>query len=86
MEQWTELAGADQKPDFGESLGPRNSVRHERYLDRSGRAVVETYRIANMTHGIAIDGSPDAHCGEPSAFVLDVGVCAVRLIARFWGL
>jgi poly(3-hydroxybutyrate) depolymerase len=86
LEQWTDLHGADATADFSEQSGTRNRVLHQRFNDASGRAVVETWRIDGMTHGIAMDAAPGARCGEASAFVLDVGICAVRRIGAFWGL
>jgi hypothetical protein len=61
-------------------------VLQQRFNDASGRAVAETWRIDGMAHGVAMDGGPGARCGEISAFVLDVGICAVRRIGAYWGL
>lgn len=86
LEQWTALHGADANPEFSERLGTRYPALHQRFDDAAGQAVAETWRIDGMTHGIAIDAGAGAQCGEPSAFVLDVGLCAVRRVGAFWGL
>jgi poly(3-hydroxybutyrate) depolymerase len=60
---------------------------HEVFKDASGNAVVETFSITGMDHGVPVDpGSGPDQCGSTAPFVLDVHICSSLFIARFWGL
>lgn len=79
--QWTAVHGADQKADLTETVGP---ATHAVYTDSSGKAVVETWSIAKMPHGTAVD--PSRGCGAAGAYVLDVGLCSTKHALDFFGL
>jgi len=89
--QWTALHSVDQEADR-----VRETARyvHRLYRDREGRAVVEHWAVKGMGHALPVD--PGAGCGaDPFGLhdlnpwvsdpVQDVGLCASRHIARFWG-
>lgn len=95
MRQWTAVHDADQEPDAVEDT---ERWLHRVYHDAQGRAVVEVWEVKNLGHAMPID--EDAGCGVERGggfrawflpgwgedYVEDVGLCASRRIARFWGL
>jgi poly(hydroxyalkanoate) depolymerase family esterase len=84
MEQWTNVHGVDQTPDVQDMV---KGYPHRVYQDAAGNAVVETYLITNMGHGVAIDPGPSGdQCGTPASFILDANICSSFFIGRFWGL
>ncbi len=88
MEQWTNVHGIDQTPDTTETVA---GFPHRVYRDGAGTALVETWELTNMGHGVAIDpqfsfpGSTTA-CGATGSYLSDVNICAVYHQARFFGL
>jgi poly(hydroxyalkanoate) depolymerase family esterase len=84
MQQWTNVHGIDQTPDVQDTVA---GVPHKVYRDAAGRALVETYTVAGMGHGVPVDpGSGESQCGTAGAYILDVNICSSYYIARFWGL
>jgi poly(3-hydroxybutyrate) depolymerase len=83
LEQWTNLHGLDLEAD---RRAVRGDVVHEVHAD-AGRPIVETWRIADFPHALAVDPSaePDP-CGVAGAHLEPAGVCTVRRVAAFWGL
>ncbi|MBI3898255.1 MAG: PHB depolymerase family esterase [Gammaproteobacteria bacterium] len=83
-EQWTAIHGVDQTPP------EENRVKgfpHRVYRDANGNALVETYVIPGMGHGVPIDPGNNAdHCGRPAPYMFPVGICASYYIGKFWGL
>lgn len=84
LKQWTEVAGIDQEPEV-EEFG-NGYVRYV-YQDAQGRPLVETYTLFRVGHGVPVaPEAKDEACGRATDYMLPIGVCAVALIARFWGL
>jgi poly(hydroxyalkanoate) depolymerase family esterase len=84
MEQWTNVHGIDQQPEVEEVV---NGHIHKVYLDTAGKALVETYSITGMGHGVPVDPGPgDAQCGISAPFILDADICSSWEIAKFWGM
>ncbi len=86
MEQWTAVQGIDQVPEIDERIGEHRRLA---YWDSLGRNLVELWITDRVGHATPID--EDAGCGHDDPrratdFVTDVGLCATRRIARFWGL
>lgn len=83
-EQWASLQGIDALPDASEIYG--GATRHL-YHDAAGETRLETWTIEAFPHAVPIDadGAPEP-CGSEAAYINDGGLCAVRRIARFWGL
>ncbi|NIR29664.1 MAG: PHB depolymerase family esterase [Gammaproteobacteria bacterium] len=95
MRQWTAVHGADQEPDATEET---EGYVHRVYRDTRGQAVVELWEVKDLGHAVPID--EETECGVDSGggflawfmpwwgedYVEDVGLCASRRIARFWGL
>ncbi|QWP75696.1 PHB depolymerase family esterase [Lysobacter sp. K5869] len=84
MQQWTNVHGIDQTPEVEDTVA---GVAHKVYRDAAGRALVETYTVAGMGHGVPVDpGNGESQCGTAGAYVLDANICSSYYIARFWGL
>lgn len=84
MEQWTFALGIDDIPD---DVIPQQGRSRLVYRDASGAARLETDVIRGMGHAMAID--PDAapvRCGELLPYAEDVGICASREIAEWFGI
>ena len=90
MEQWTNVHGIDQTPDTVETVGgfPRKV-----YRDGVGRALVETWELTGMGHGVAMDaqfqfpgGTGSAACGAVGAYLNDVNLCSVYHQLQFFGI
>lgn len=60
------------------------NVTHTTYARADGTPVVESFLIAGMGHGTAVD--PKNACGRAAPYMLDVGLCSTRESARFFGL
>ncbi len=82
VEQWTTVNGADAVAD--EQIDEGGHTR-QLYRDDAGNVVVESWTIAGAGHGQFVDSA--SGCGGPGgSYVLDVGVCAAREIAHFFGI
>ncbi|QNE23231.1 PHB depolymerase family esterase [Kribbella qitaiheensis] len=84
MEQWTDVAGADQTVDLSDTV---NGYPHNVYRTPDGRDAVETYSITGMSHGQPVyPGTGSQNCGTAAPYILSIGICAAGEIGRFWGL
>jgi poly(hydroxyalkanoate) depolymerase family esterase len=84
LEQWSNVHGIDPTPTLKDSV---SGYAHEVYTDVAGMALIETYNITGMGHGVPVDPGPgDAQCGKVGKFVLDANICAAYYIGKFWGL
>lgn len=79
--QWTNVNGVSATPTTTETVGPATVTR---YISSNGAVQVESWRIAKMSHGTAVD--PARGCGTAGAFILDVGLCSTNYAAIFFGL
>ncbi|MFP2926236.1 PHB depolymerase family esterase [Pyxidicoccus sp. 3LG] len=88
MEQWTNAHGIDQTADTTETVA---GFPHKVYRNGAGTALVETWELTNMGHGVAIDpqysfpGTTTA-CGAIGGFLSDVNICSVYHQAQWFGL
>lgn len=84
VEQWTNVHGIDQTPAGQDTV---KGYPHKVYKDANGNALVESYTITGMGHGVPVDpGSGEDQCGKAGDFVLDAHICASYYIGKFWGL
>ncbi|WP_324784161.1 PHB depolymerase family esterase [Streptomyces sp. H51] len=84
MRQWTNVHGADQTADAGDTVA---GYPHQVFRDPAGAVAVETYSITGMGHGQPVDpGSGGEQCGTAGAYLLDVNLCAAYRLGRAWGL
>ncbi|MGP3637318.1 extracellular catalytic domain type 1 short-chain-length polyhydroxyalkanoate depolymerase [Streptomyces sp. 24-1644] len=83
-DQWTDVWGIGQTPD-GTSTLPGNTTRTV-YNDASGNPAVETYSLAGMGHGLAVNpGTGTEQCGSTAAYFLNT-ICSTYHTGVFWGL
>jgi poly(hydroxyalkanoate) depolymerase family esterase len=78
--QWSAVHGFHDAATSESS--PRPGVRH-RTWSTPNRAAVEIWTVAEMGHGFPVDSSA-ADGGCTGFGVVNVGIPAARLIARFW--
>ncbi|MER6627272.1 PHB depolymerase family esterase [Streptomyces sp. NPDC000987] len=84
MRQWTNVHGADQTADAGDTVA---GYPHQVFRDPAGAVAVETYSITGMGHGQPVDpGSGGEQCGTAGAYLLDVNLCAAYRLGLAWGL
>jgi poly(hydroxyalkanoate) depolymerase family esterase len=81
VDQWTNVNAIDAVADSTSTVGV--ATRRE-YRNAQGQTRVESWSLANMSHGTAVD--PRRGCGTAGAFILDVQVCSSRFAAEFFGL
>ncbi|MFG3254390.1 PHB depolymerase family esterase [Streptomyces sp. NPDC048172] len=81
VDQWTDVLGADQKPDATHDL-PGGTTQSD-HQDADGTTVVRDYRVEGMTHGTPV--KPSEGCGKAGAHFLDT-LCSSAYITRDWGL
>ena len=84
MLQWTNVHGVSSTPTVKDTV---KGVPHQAFKDASGDAVVETFTITGMSHGVPIDpGTAGDQCGTVDQYVIDANICSSFFIAKFWGL
>jgi poly(3-hydroxybutyrate) depolymerase len=84
LDQWTALHGVDRIAEIEDTV---KGYPHRVYQDPAGNALVDTYELTGMDHGLPIDpGSGEDQCGNEAPFILPVGLCSSYYIARFWGI
>lgn len=81
VEQWTDVNAIDAIVDVTTTLG---AATHREFRNAAGVTLVESWTIAGMGHGAAIDTG--RACGTPGPFILDFSVCSSRHSAEFFGL
>ncbi len=66
---------------------PVDGHRRRVWQDAQGRDLIESYTIAGMAHGAAVDpGSEEHQCGTAAPFFNAAGISSSYRIANFWGL
>ena len=84
LAQWTDIHGLSPAPSFEETIGghPRQI-----WTDASGSAVIESFRINGMAHGVPLGAAEDENNhGIAGPFFLDAGIFSTHHIAGFWRL
>lgn len=79
--QWTNVAGISESAAATDQIG---SATHKKFVDGAGVVRVESFSVAGMNHGAAVD--PTKGCGKAGAYILDVGLCSAGYAADFFGL
>ncbi|WP_300332131.1 PHB depolymerase family esterase [Accumulibacter sp.] len=84
LKQWTDLHGLALSPTIETRVdGHARRV----WLAADGDELIESYTIAGMAHGAAIDpGAAPHQCGTAAPFFNAVGISSTHRIAEFWGL
>jgi poly(hydroxyalkanoate) depolymerase family esterase len=81
IRQWTNVHGISQTPSATDTV---DGYPHSVFASASGEAVVETYDIIGMAHGVPI--TDDGSCGTTAEFAVDMGICGARRVAEWFGL
>jgi feruloyl esterase len=84
LAQWTDIHGLSPAPSFEETVGghPRQV-----WTDARGNAVIESFRINGMAHGVPLGAAEDENNhGIAGPFFLDAGIFSTHHIAGFWRL
>ena len=81
LSQWSDVHGADAKADETKKVG---GATHSQYKGAGGKVVLETWSVANMGHGTAVD--PAGVCGKKGSKMLDVAICSTYHAGHFFGL
>ncbi|MCR8547147.1 PHB depolymerase family esterase [Salipiger sp. P9] len=84
-DQWTAVQGLDpEAPDAEDTIA---GATRKRYLDAQGVVRVETWDLPTLPHAVPVDEDSAPACGIAEGAYMNEGeICAVREIARFWGL
>lgn len=82
LHQWSNVHGIDETAELTDT-SVTGTTRKE-YRDAQGKALVETWAVTGMDHGIPVD--PANGCGTAQAYILNKGICSSFYIARFFGL
>ena len=84
MDGWTDVWGVGQTPSSTLSLG--SGTTEKQYDDSSGQAIVATFEVAGMAHGLAVSpGSGTTQCGSTGTFFV-ASICSTYYTLKFWGL
>ena len=83
VKQWANVHGLPAEPAADEPVGPH---RRRVWRDPDGNDVIESWTVAGMAHGQAIDPQAPDGCGQPEPFIIDAGISSPTRIARSWGL
>jgi poly(hydroxyalkanoate) depolymerase family esterase len=84
MDGWTNVWGISQTPSSTRSL--TGGTTENIYNDSTGKPAVETYSVAGMTHGLAVNpGSGPDQCGTTGTYYLNY-ICSSYYTAKFFGL
>lgn len=84
MDGWTNVWGVSQTPSSTQSL--TGGTTESLYDDSSGQAVVATFSVSGMSHGLAVNpGSGADQCGSTGAYFLNY-ICSSYYTLQFWGI
>jgi poly(hydroxyalkanoate) depolymerase family esterase len=80
VRQWTNVNGVSETATTTETV---DGAKHEIFTDNSGKALVESYEIPGMAHGVAV--APGQQCGAASTYAFDKGICQALRVGQFFG-
>lgn len=84
MDGWTDVWGVGQSPSSTQSLP--GGTTENLYNDSAGQAVVATFSVSGMSHGLAVNpGSGTNQCGTTGAYFLNY-ICSSYYTLQFWGI
>jgi poly(3-hydroxybutyrate) depolymerase len=84
IKQWTNVLGIDQTPV---KLKVLTNIQHDVYSDAGNTPRLETYKIADLDHAIAVDpGPPPEQCGVAADYIVDGDICTSLKTLEFWGV
>jgi len=83
VRQWSEVHGLPETPTYQQVV--RQHLRRV-WENAAGEAVIESYTISGMGHGVPIAIAGEESCGTLAPFFVPAGISSTRRIAEFWGL
>jgi poly(hydroxyalkanoate) depolymerase family esterase len=83
IRQWTNLHGLAASPSYEEAIGPH---RRQVWNDSDGEALIESWSINGIGHGVPLASGAGAEDGNAGAFFLEAGISSTHHIAQFWQL
>ncbi len=83
LQQWREVHGLPKEPSETDQI---DGHPHRAWRDADGKLLIEEYRVAGMGHGTPLSTKGECGCGEPGAFMLEVGISSTLHSAKVWGL
>jgi poly(hydroxyalkanoate) depolymerase family esterase len=84
IKQWTNLHGLPMSPSAKTRV---DGFPREVWINEFGDELIESYTIANMSHGTPLAvGEAEGACGAPGPFLLSVGISSSYHIAKFFGI
>lgn len=83
VDQWRVVHGVSADAARSESVDGRS---RRVWRNVHGQDVIEEYSISGMGHGTPLATTGDLGLGATGPFMLEVGICSTRSIAKFWGL
>ena len=83
LRQWANVQGIDTVADeTNTSIDAK--VTAKAYRNGAGQTLVQTFSVAGMDHGTAIDSA--SGCGTAAQYIINNGICSSLHIASFFGL
>lgn len=83
LQQWLEVHALSASPS---ESGLVEGHPHRIWRDKSGKLLVEEYRVTGMGHGTPLATVGELGCGEAGAFMLEVGISSTIHSAKSWRL
>lgn len=85
MQGWASVLGIDETADGTDTI--QGNV-HKVYKDANGKALIETWDLASMGHGISVDpdGTNGKSGGATNSYAFDKNVWSSYEVLKFWGL
>jgi poly(hydroxyalkanoate) depolymerase family esterase len=81
--QWQGVHGIGNAPDRVETV---NGHSRKIWLGADGKAVIESFAIKDMAHGVPLATDSEAPLGQSGPFMLEAGISSTARIAHSWGL
>jgi poly(hydroxyalkanoate) depolymerase family esterase len=79
--QWSNVNGLPETASVTEQV---DGHEHKLWKSQAGDALLETYAINGMSHGVPV--KPAAGCGRTGQYAIDKGICGSKRVAAFFGL
>lgn len=89
IDQWTNVNGIDAVEDLTTNITSTGGTHvYKAFKNSTGSVLVESYTIAGMAHGVALDSnySTEYGCGRIGGYFKEEDICSTILNAKFFGL
>jgi poly(hydroxyalkanoate) depolymerase family esterase len=81
IKQWSNVHGVSETPTSTDTV---DGSSHSVWKDNTGAAVIESFEVPGMGHGVPV--KPAAGCGQTGQYAFDKGICAAAKVTAFFGL